>query len=148
MYFTWPLRNTERKKNENDVVSSSSHHLSHRHHHSSTRKSRPSIFLFANILWTCDCDPCTDKMEQPIATEVQNDEINALLQSVLSRVHGLKAILISTSDGVPLVQAVDKQAPPATSASLEYLQARCVVFRAATVVVATTSLVYAVLFFE
>ena len=42
--------------------------------------------------------------DQPIAIDVRNAEIDGVLQDIIDRVHGLKAVLISTNDGVPLVQ--------------------------------------------
>ena len=45
-------------------------------------------------------------MDQPIAVEVENAEIKAMLEGVIERVHGLNAVLVSTGDGVPLIQVV------------------------------------------
>ena len=45
-------------------------------------------------------------MDQPIANDVRNPEIDGVLASIIHRVHGLNAVLISTGDGVPLVQVV------------------------------------------
>jgi hypothetical protein len=48
----------------------------------------------------------SQQMEQPIAIDVDNEEIKGVLRSVIERVHGINAVLVSTADGVPLVEVV------------------------------------------
>ena len=62
-------------------------------------------------------------VDLPVANEVENVEINKILYGVIDRVHGLSAILISTGDGVPLVQ-VARDPESVSPADLAYFQVR------------------------
>ncbi len=88
------------------------------------RRDQSFGFLFAAAsLAAALCVRGVVNMDQPIANDVHNEELHGLLHSLIGRVHGLNAVLVSSCDGVPLMRVTADE--EASDETLAYIQVCC-----------------------